>query len=282
MELPMQIQKAVNRYEPIKENGLTMWPVLVKEYDLLLIAKPAIDVMQQSLPVALMRIPLLSALYRMDYEAVSSGKEPPGIFSRAMLALALSLRLGMGREPNERAGMFRVAVERDKPENLVRLLFTDADGKEKEIRPAQYQRLRQIIAAQNGIKLESDLANPDIVKARKAMSEANGIRLNATPEDQISAIAALSGVDETEIDEWPMLKLERRSTSYRRIIDYIVHGVGELSGASWKNGNPTPHPFFERANDGGGLWSAIGERADGVKIAPPEQAQVIAEQSKKL
>ena len=282
MELPMQIQKAVSRYEPIKESGLTLWPVLVKEYDLLLIAKPAIDVMQQSLPVALMRIPLLSALYRMDYDAVSFGKEPPGLFSRALLALALSLRLGTGMEPDERVRIFQVAVEREKPENLARLLFTDADGKEKEIRPAQYQRLRQIIAAQNGIKLESDLANPDIVKAQNDMASSNGIRLNASPEDLISAIAALSGADETEIDEWPVLKLERRSTSYRRIIDYIVHGVGELSGASWKNGNPTPHPFFERMNDGGGVLSLIGDTANGAKTVLPEQARVIADQSKTL
>lgn len=280
-ELPLTIKRSIRRYEPIQTDGLTLYPVLVKEYELFLMARPALEVMQQSLPVALMRVPLLSALYQMDYEAALERKTPTGLFSMSLLMLALSLRLGEGEEPAERLGRFRVIVDREKPERLLRILFTDESVEEKEITPVRYQTLRQIIAAQNGVTLESDLANPDIVKARKNLSSANAVPLNATVDDMIAGVSALSGTEEAEIEEWPILKLDTRMTAYRRLIDYIICGIGEVNGTTWKGGNPTPHPFFARADNGAGLFSVIGEKSD-EKAEAPAAAKELLVRSKKL
>lgn len=280
-ELPLSILRSVRTYEPIITDGLTLYPVLVEEYDSFLIARTALEVLHQSLPVAMMRIPLLSALYQMDYEAAASGKTPTGLFSRALLALALALRLGQGKEPVERVGLFQLAAERDKPQTLACLRFLDESGETKEIKPAQFNLLRQIIAAQNGVKLESDTANPDLVKAQKLMASANAMPLDANIDDLIAAVAALSGAEESDIIGWPILKLEKRSDSYRRILDYLVCGVGEVSGTTWKGGNPNPHPFFKRIRDGNGVLSVIGGTADGsTKTAP--KAQEIYQQSRNL
>lgn len=280
-ELPLTIKRSIRRYEPIQTDGLTLYPVLVKEYELFLMARPALEVMQQSLPVALMRVPLLSALYQMDYEAALERKTPTGLFSMSLLMLALSLRLGEGEEPAERLGRFRVIVDREKPERLLRILFTDESGEEKEITPVRYQTLRQIVAAQNGVTLESDLANPDIVKARKNLSSANAVPLNATVDDMIAGVSALSGTEEAEIEEWPILKLDTRMTAYRRLIDYIICGIGEVNGTTWKGGNPTPHPFFARVDNGAGLFSVIGEKSD-EKAEAPAAAKDLLIRSKKL
>lgn len=274
-ELPLTIKRSIRRYEPIQTDGLTLYPVLVKEYELFLMARPALEVMQQSLPVALMRVPLLSALYQMDYEAALERKAPTGLFSRALLILALSLRLGEGQDAAERIGQFRLAADPKEPTTLLRLIFTDADGNEKEIRPVQYQTLRQIIAAQNGVTLESDLANPDIVKAKKNLSGANAVPLNATVDDMIAGVSALSGAEEAEIEEWPILKLDTRMTAYRRLIDYIICGIGEVNGTTWKGGNPTPHPFFARADNGAGLFSVIGENNNGKAEAPTAAKELL-------
>lgn len=279
MELPMNIQRAVRRYEKIEQDGLTLYPIVVREYDELSVARPALEVMQQSLPVALMRVPLLSALYQMDYEAALAGEIPSGLFSRALLALALSLRLGEGLMIEKRVKQFHIAIERQDPKILKCLRFTDRDGNEKEIRPVQFQTLRQIIAAQNGIRLESDLANPEIVKARQKMSSAGSIKLDANIDDLIAAVSALSGAEEAEIEGWPILKLERRSTSYQRILSYLVCGIGEVNGTSWKGGNPTPHPFFQREDDGSGLFSSVTERGD---RGPPKAAREIIAQTQDL
>ena len=218
----------------------------------------------------------------MDFEAVSNGKPATGLFSRAILALALSLRLGEGLTIEERMGLFEIAVDRENPAKLMRLRFTDGDGEKHEIVPAQYAKLRQIIAAQNGVHLESDTANPDIVKAAQDKASAATTELDANIEDWISAISALTGVSEEEIDNWPILKLQRRSDAIRRVLDFLVCGFGEVNGTTWKGGNPTPHPFFARARNGNGVLTAMGGSADGKQPAPPPAATAIREITKNL
>lgn len=263
-DLPILIQKSIRRYEPVTVDGLTLWPVKVREYDDFLMARVALEVLHQSLPVRFLRMPLLSALYAMDYEARVSGEPMTGLFSVALLGLALSLRLGEGEAPEERMGRFRIAVDRNDPSKLLRLRFIDADGAEKEIEPRRYGDLRRIIAAQNGVKLESDRADPDLVQAEKDLADMNGISLDATVEDLISGVAALAGVDEAEIEDWPILKLQRRQTSYQRTLDYLICGIGQVSGTTWKGGNPHPSPFFDRLDeDGFGAHMALGDFAGG-------------------
>jgi hypothetical protein len=281
-ELPISIYKAAARYKKIETDGLTLYPVLVREYELHLLTRPALEVMHQSLPVALMRVPLLSALYQIDYETVLKGEPSSGLFSRSLLALSLSLRLGEGEEMEERLKRFKIMVDPKNPAQLQRIRFSDADGEEKEISPTQYSKLRQIIAAQNGVRLESDMANPDLVKAEKDIASASDLNLDANIEDWISAVSALTGASEEEIDEWPILKFQRRSDSLQRILSYIVCGVGECSGASWKGGNPVPHPFFARLKDGRGVLSALGATSDGKTKEPPKAGLAIQEITKNL
>lgn len=281
-ELPMQIYKAAMRYKTIEVDGLTLYPVLVIEYAEFSIAQPALTVMHQSLPVAMMRMPLLSALYAMDFEAASNGKPATGLFSRALLCLALSLRIGESKSIEERMRAFQVLVDRENPAKLMGLRFVDADGKKRDITPVQYANLRQIIAAQNGVKLEDDKANPDIVKAQHDMASASAKQLDTNIDDWISAISALTGTAEEEIDQWPILKFQRRSESLRRILDYLVCGFGEMNGTTWKGGNPTPHPFFAKAADGNGVLTAMGGSADGEKPAPPQAATAIRDITRTL
>lgn len=263
-ELPIYIQKSIRRYEPVTVDGLTLWPVLVKEYDDFLVARVALEVLHQSLPVRFLRMPLLSALYKMDYEAGQNGEPMPGLFSVALLGLALSLRLGEGDDTKKRLERFQISVDRDDPATLKRLRFIDDDGEEKIIEPARYGELRRIIAAQNGVKLESDRADPDLVQAEKDLAELNGVNLDASVEALVSGVAALAGVDETEIDEWPILKLQRRQESFQRVLNYLICGFGQVNGTTWKGGNPHPSPFFDKADEGGfGAHMALGDFAGG-------------------
>lgn len=269
--LPMNISKLAARYEPILYDGFWLCPVRVKNYEEFAICRPALEVMHQSLNIKYMRMPLLSALYAMDYEAVVQHQQPTGLFSRAILALALSMRLGEGQEMDERLKRFELVAERTEPGKLIKLRFTADDGQQKEILPAQYAHLRRIIAAQNGVPVESDDANPDIVKAKK-MAMQGGVSLNYSVDDLISAVASLSGIEEREIDEWAILKLQKRTETYKRILDYLVCGFGEMSGTTWKSGNPVPHPFFSRDSSG----------AEPNLLSPNAATQKTAEQAQKF
>lgn len=281
MGLPSSIERAAARYKTIEADGHILFPVLVKEYDAFLIARPAIDVMHQSLPVRFLRMPLLSALYQMYVEEILEGKPLSGLFSCAILALSLSLRLGEGTAIEDRLKQIRIAADPKAPEKLFALRYDDPiSGAEKQILPTQYPKIREIIALQNGVKLESDYANPDLVRAQKDM-DASGATLDANIEDLISAVSAISGVDENEIDLWPIRKLNRRAESYRRMLDYVVCGFGEVNGTTWSGGNPTPHPFFARAFTASKVLSAL-DGATGSTQKPPSGAQEIAEQTKHL
>lgn len=256
-ELPIYIQKRIARYEEISVQGLVLYPVRVQEYDEFLISRPALEVLHQSLAVKYMKMPYLSALYAMDYEARLAGQPMTGLFSCALVGLALSLRLGEGEDLTERVKRFRIIVDPLHPAKLVKLLFADADGNEKSIEPSAYRELRQIIAAQNGVELESDDANPDIVQAKKDMAAGSGPELDFRAEALISFAAAMTGTDEADIYEWPILKLTRRAETFQTVLSYLVCGIGEASGSTWKNGNPVPHPIFKRREDGAGLASPL-------------------------
>ena len=273
-KLPLHIQKAIRTYQPIETEGLTFWPILVSEYHEYLTAKPAIEIMQQALPVRWLSMPLLSALYGMDFEAFQKGEPRVGLFSRCLLFLALSLRLGKGKEVAERTKLFTILVDAEDPGRLKALRFTGDDGEEKEITPIMFQRLRPILAIQNGIELASEDANPDLVEAERDLAEMNGPELEVSLDSLFSTIAAMAGIDEAEIDDWPILKLNRRQKAYSRVLNYVVCGIGEAQGTKWKGGNPYPSPFYDKVRNGSSGAMRLEEFAGGAGVRAVQNAGV--------
>lgn len=250
MELSQTIKRACRRYESVEAEGLTLYPILVEEIELFEMARPSIDIVQQSLPVAYAAMPLLAAYYEMEYRAQENGEEPIGLFASALLMLVLSLRLGKGLPAEERMARLRLSVDREHPEKLRSVDFT-LNGEEMcRVTPVQFQRLREIIAAQNGIELAAPEANPELLEAQRDLAQMNGVPLSGCVWERIAAIAALEHVDEAEIDQWPILKLQEKTKTWQRIIGYMVCAVAEAQGTKWKNGNPHPSLFYEKEDIG--------------------------------
>lgn len=246
-ELPQSIKAQIRKYQPIETEGLTFYPILVKNYDLFQIGKTAIDVMQQSLPVRLMSVPLMQAFYAMDYDAVQNGQEPIGLLSRCLLFLGLSMRLGSG-DAESIVRRFRLVIDPNDQSKLKAIAFTLNGEEMLRITPVQFQRLRPILAAQNGIKLVSEKDNPELVQAEKDLADESGVPLTGDFGELISTVAALTGADESEIDEWPILKLQNRQNAFARIFGYVICSLGQTNGAKWKGGMPHPSLWFERAS----------------------------------
>lgn len=262
-ELPMQIQKAVRNYKPIIVDGLTLYPIAVKEFDEWQTARLVLETLQASLPVAFLSKPLLQAYYELDYLPALMGKGPStGIWGCAMLALALALRLGQGLPPEKRITQIYPVADSKDPKRLkaVRALL---HGEEQiNITPAQFQRIRPIIAAQNGLELEDDNADPELVRAEREIAAQNSVALNVTLEQTIASVCALTGADEDEINEWPIRKLNTRAASIQRALDYVVCGIGGAFGGFKKGGNPVPHPFYPRSEKQS-AHMALGDFANG-------------------
>lgn len=250
MAISQTIKTACRRYEEIETDGLVLYPILVEEMEVFEMARPGMEIVQQSLPVAYAAMPLLAALYRMEYDALQSGETGIGLFPRAVLMLALSLRLGRGLEPGKRTGMLRCKVDPADMGCLKAVEFT-VDGEEvHRITPVQFQRLREIIAAQNGIRLAPPEANPELIEAQRELAQMNGAALSGDLYERISAVAALEHVEEADIDRWPVLKLQDKTKTWQRIVGYAVCAAAEAQGTTWKNGNPYPSLFYERENAG--------------------------------
>lgn len=250
MELSQTIKRACRRYESVEAEGLTLYPILVEEIELFEMARPSIDIVQQSLPVAYAAMPLLAALYRMEYDALQSGETGIGLFPRAVLMLALSLRLGRGLPAEKRTGMFRCKVDPEDMGCLKAVEFT-VDGEElHRVTPVQFQRLREIIAEQNGIRLAPPEANPELIEAQRELARMNSVPLSGDLYERISAVSALEHVEETDIDRWPVLKLQEKTRTWQRIVGYAVCAVAEAQGTTWKNGNPYPSLFYEKEDTG--------------------------------
>lgn len=246
MEIPDRYKKAVGRYEPIKENGLTLYPITMEEYEEFSSARLAIEVMQQTFPAKYVAMPLLSAFYAMDFDAIMKGQPPIGWFQHALLFLALVLRLGQGMEAQERLKCFKLEINPNEPRQLKRIVFSDEGMNEREITPVLFSQLRPVFAAQNGIELISEAENPELIEAERDIAEAKAPHMKQDPYDVITTVAIWSHCDEAEINSWPILKFERRRRAIQRNLDYIICAINEGAGCTYKGGNPYPSPFLER------------------------------------
>ena len=262
-EIPASIKAKIRRYAPVETDGVTLYPVTVGEYDAFNQARPAIEFVQQSLPVAYVSMPLLQAFYAIDIESLKNDKLPSGMLARSMLFLALALRLGRGEPIENRLRRFKVRVSPSDVTRLMSLSF-DIDGEERyEITPTKFQRWLPILAAQNGIELADATDNPELLKAEEIIQSKKGVDIDFSLEAMVSSVALFSGIDDEVVYDWPILKLTHRRQALQRAMDYMVCGIGDASGAKWKHGNPAPSPFFPRKKGGSVAAIPMSEFAGG-------------------
>lgn len=277
MEHSLAIKKAVRTYSKIETDGMTLYPIPVSRWDEFMLARPALELMQQTLPVKYISMPLLSAYYAMDYEAVTGDDDlPTGLFARSLLLLSLALRLGRADEEAEQTlKRFRLRVDESDPSTLLAVDFSQDGETMQSITPVQFSRLREIIAAQNGVELVSTDANPELVEAERDIAEQKSAKLSGDFGELFSTVAALSHEDEKTIMEWPIKKLMDRKDAYARVLGYLLCGVSEANGAKWTGGNPYPSPFFSRMQQGSGALIALDRFAGGAgaKAVAEQQAQ---------
>ena len=262
-KLPAYILQAVNEYKPVEVDGLMFYPFKVRHYEQFLIAKKSIGFMTQQLPIELMSMPLLSSLFLTDYLMAVSGEQSKGLFTSVLVALAYSLRLTDGGTVEEACNKFELIVDPDDHSCLKAVRFILNGEEIYDITPIKFARIRTIIAAQNGIEIIDEDANPELVQAEYDLAESKALKLNFSPHEMVHSVAALTNTDESEIYDWPILKLHNRMQAFKRVFDYVICGIGESQGTKWKGGNPSPNPWFDRTKDGSPSLIGIDSFAGG-------------------
>lgn len=251
VEIPASVMAKIRRYSPIETDGITLYPITVGEYDAFNQARPAIEFVQQSLPVAYVSMPLLQAFYAMEIKSlVENADLPSGYLVRAMQFLALALRLAPDEPMEQRIRRFKIVTSTNDYTRLMSLSFVMNGEERYDITPVKFQRWLPILAAQNGLTLPSDTDNPELLKTEEILLSKRGTDLDVSLEAIVSSVALFSNVDDEKVYDWPILKLTSRRQALQRALDYIICGVGEAQGATWKKGNPVPSPFFPRKKTG--------------------------------
>ena len=270
-EIPLQYQEAVDTYEPVDFEGIKLFPITVREYRTFNNARPAIDFLQQSLPVRYLSMPLLSAYFAMDVENYDKGQPSDGLFARSILFLVLALRYKPELSPEDRVGEFASGILTS-PDNhsILKGIVFEQDGEEHKITPVLFQRMRPVLAAQNGIELLSADVNPELVEAERDIAEMNGPELDYNLNSLLSTLAVLSGTGEKEIYDWPILRMQRYRDSYSRVLSFLIYGFASATGTKFKGGNPVPSPFFDRLNIDGGSLIDMGTFTGGKQVSVSE------------
>lgn len=250
-ELPTRIKKQTAKFLPIETEGITLYPVTVDDLEEFRPCVPALEFMRQSLPVALLQMPLLNAFYQLEMissERREADRKAVSLFSDTLYALCLALRLGRCMDRNEvLATRVRLLPEKDHPENIERIFFIADDGDIYTITPRQYERIRPVLCAQNGVKLYAENENPELIYAERVLRAAKAPKLEDDPAKMVAWCAALCHAEESEIYGWPLLKFLNRCEVLQRSMDYVIFGIGAASGfVKYENGSPVPSPIFAK------------------------------------
>lgn len=274
MDLSVYIKRQADRYRPITAEGVTLYPITVEELEIFNSVRPALEFMHQILPVDLMMKPLLTALYQLELSIqIQDDGVKFDLFTKTVLLLSLALRLGQGRPEEERIAMCLVEFAPDNPLELVALRFQREDGGEIVITPAAYEKIRPIIAAQNGAEIQPLDANPQIILAERQILADRNPDLKRELANKVAWVAAKSSTEEESIYKWPILKFERRATVMQMELNYLIYGIAQSSGmVKFENGNPCPSPYFEREIDAlpAKMLSSIGNGAAQKAVAAAE------------
>lgn len=241
-----EISGAIVRGDPIAWNGLTLFPILVRDFEKFESAKPGIMLSQKTLPARFAGMRYLEALFALDMENLQHGAPPVGLFARAVRFLILALRLPEEeREDGSAAFPVEIRVEEDDPAKLRAIVIRDGE-KETEITPRDFARLRPLLARQNGLTLPDEAHNAELEEAERDLEAANGADLDADFEDLIYSVAVQCGADPGEVFSWTIRRFYKVRAAIDRGLGYQLAYLATAAGAKYKNGNPWPSWMYDR------------------------------------
>lgn len=250
-QLPTKYIKRIRKFLPIETEGLTLYPITVEQWEDFYPCVPALEFMRNGLPVPLLTIPLLDAFWQIEI-ANSAPQEGGGArwtpFSDAVYVLWMALRLGPDTERKKALERIFPVPDKNNPATIERVIFQRAeDDFLISVTPRQFERLRPILAAQNGVKLHDETENPELVYADRVLRAAKGPKLDEDLAKRVAWCAALCHAEEAEIYEWPILKFNNRCETLQRTLDYVIFGVGASTGlVKYNDGPPVPSPYYAR------------------------------------
>ena len=233
---------AIENDEPIKIDGLMLYPIQVRQYRQFEAARSSLLVRQGSLPVEYAIMNYLSALYAMDYDAAKETGHALGFISGAMTMLALAMRFPADALLR---GMQIHVSEQDERE-LVSILLRAGENM-VNVTPVLFDRLRPIIAAQNGLELPDEAENIDLVEADRDIAAKNGEDINVDFRTLKAAIARDQHCRQADLMDYTIREfMDLRAAIERDKMFTICKTAEYANGVKFPKGNPYPSWCYDR------------------------------------
>lgn len=272
MRFSKDIVKKVRCGQPIEAYGLTLYPIMMEDYDEYLMCKDAWAIMHGSLPAKYLNTDFLSALFAMSLDETRNDVPPEersAAFQRVIRLFYMALRL-TDDEIEQVAGDIVYKQVTDEMIGIGSITIHQS-GKATEITPSLFSsKLRPLIAFQNGIELPDENTNPDLIRLHNKIHEHDAqVRLKMDADDLLASVAYQSSVPLSALMQWTVREFVYRIRAIDRDKRFTLCGQAEMSGfASFKDGNPAPSWQYDTDVDNLGTTSLseIGKKLQGAGV----------------
>ena len=271
-----EIDKAskIRNGEPIEVCGITLYPILMSQYELFTACRDALTLRLSSLPVRYMTKDYLNAIFALECDNLQkpeTDKKNVGIFYRTMALFYASMRTDA--EEFAKLGENVFYAEYHGEIVIDHIAVTNQDGETVNITPQDFSAfIRPLIAEMNGLELPNESQNIDLIKAAEEKKKLNSsnVNLDYNINDLIASVAYHSHCSEREVNSWTVREFESRRRAIDRDKRYMINASAELSGmVKFDKGNPAPSWCFDVLDDSFGTrpLSEIGKMLGGVMQA---------------
>lgn len=218
--------ESVIRGVPEEWNGLTVYPVLMKDYPLFLAAKDCVVSAQQSWPYPWSTVKYLDGLVGM------------GMLPRLCLMLKLIFRL------EDRGGSLPLfpQMKGDRLESLT----VRQNERSGAVTPNNFGALRELIAGMNGLKLPDERANGELVETQRDLEQKDALPLKVDLESLIYSVAAAQNMDAKDILGWTVRRFQATEKALDRSRGHLIAAVTLAAGGKFKDGSPYPSWKYDR------------------------------------
>lgn len=260
MEAVERYIDAARQNKTIFYEGLEFRPLKVKDYALYRNARPAMELMLSSLPVAFARLSWCSCLDALDQEATRESGKTAGMLLSILLVLNEALNLHAERDPS------RMQLVRGDDGKLKSIVVMTEQHKIVAFSMAAMSTVRVILAAQNNFNLPDENWNPELVRAKQYIQAQQTTDLKFDLETLVYSVALNSGKEPETVWEWPIRKFELMQAAIDRKLCYQLYTAAELSQqVKFKRGNPVPSWKFDRVPELPTGFKTIAELDAGAK-----------------
>lgn len=155
-----EISVKIRKDEPIEVCGLTLYPLTMEHYEEFMNMKNVLSIRLSALPVQYMAYDYLNAIFKMDTDHASSGKDTHmTLLSTVLYLFELALRIA----PEQMEKSVNVSLTKD---HLIDQIIVMQNGKRVCLKSNEFsKKIRPVMARQNCVELPDESANRDLIEA---------------------------------------------------------------------------------------------------------------------